>query len=130
MSKRDRPPTGFLRSFAHAFRGLRTLFQTQRNVRIHAAAGIATLIFGWVLQIRPAEWIAILVCIGLVLAAEAFNSALERLADRLDPNPDPHIRDAKNLAAGAVLIASLIAAIVGAIVFFPKVATLLSDGAH
>ncbi len=128
MSEQGRPGKGFAHSFANAFRGLTLLFRTQRNARNHAACALAALALGGALRIEPIEWIAILLCISLVLAAESANSALERLADRLEPDPDPLIRDAKDLAAGAVLIAALIAALVGALVFLPKILKLLTDG--
>ena len=71
------------------------------------------------------EWIALLICIGAVLAAEAFNTALEALADRISTEYSPLIRDAKDLSAGAVLILAIMSATVGLIIFLPKLGAIL-----
>ena len=84
------------------------------------------IVTGFFFQVSPGEWICLFLCIGVVLSAEAMNSAIEWLADTLHPEMDPGIRLAKDAAAGSVLVASLAAAIVGAIVFFPKLWELLS----
>lgn len=115
-------------SFAHAFRGLFRLLKSQPNARIHAMAGCGVCVAGALLRISRAEWLAVLLAIGLVVVAEGFNSALESLADRVTAERDPLVRDAKDLGAGAVLAASIVAAIVGAIVFLPRIVDLFSDG--
>ncbi len=115
-----------MKSFAHAFRGLAVLFGTQRNARIHAAALVLVVVAGVALRISAGEWCAVGLAAGLVLAAEALNTALEFLADAVHPGRDPLVGKAKDLAAGGVLLAAIAAAAVGAIVFAPKVLTWIA----
>lgn len=79
---------------------------------------------GFLLDISQMEWIAVVIVIGAVLAAEAVNSALEALADFVSPEYSEAIKRTKDLAAGAVLLMAIAAAIVGGIIFFPKLAAL------
>lgn len=108
-----------LASFGHAARGLGQLFHSQPNARIHLAAAFAVLALAAQLRVSRGEWMVLLVCIGLVLAAEALNSSIEALADALHPERHPGIGRAKDLAAAGVLIAALAAAAVGLVVFWP-----------
>jgi len=128
VRKARSPGVGFARSFATALRGLVLFFQFQRNARIQAAAGILACLAAWILGLATWQKVVVVLCIGAVLAAEAFNSAIERLADRVTAEPDPLIRDAKDLAAGAVLLAAVTAAVVGVVVFFPSLAKLFANG--
>ena len=107
-------------------RGLVSVFQRERNFRIHVALATLVVVAGLLFQVSSFEWIALILCIGIVIAAEAMNSAIESLADTVHPEMDPGIRLAKDAAAGSVLLASLAAAIVGGIVFIPKIWELLS----
>ena len=106
-----------LRSFLYAFAGLRLLLREEHNARIHATITVLVVVAGIVLRVSPVEWGVLVICIGMVLAAEAFNSAIERIADYLTTERDERIRDIKDLAAGAVLLCAIAAAIVGLIVF-------------
>ncbi|MBO4599245.1 MAG: diacylglycerol kinase family protein [Bacteroidales bacterium] len=110
-----------LRSFRYAFAGLRLLFSEEHNARIHAGITVAVVLAGVWLRLTADEWVAVVLCIGMVLAAEAFNSAIERVADFLTTERDDRIRDIKDLAAGAVLLCAIAAAIVGLIVFVPHI---------
>lgn len=110
-----------LRSFRYAFAGLRVLLREERNARIHATITLLVVVAGVVLRISPMEWCLVLLCIGLVLAAEAFNSAIERMADYLTSERDDRIRDIKDLGAAAVLLCSTTAAVVGLVIFLPYV---------
>ena len=110
-----------LRSFRYAFAGMRLLFGEERNARIHATITVLVVVAGIVLRVSPMEWGVLVICIGMVLAAEAFNSAIERIADYLTTERDERIRDIKDLAAGAVLLCAIAAAIVGLIVFVPHI---------
>jgi len=112
------------RSFRYAFRGIADLFICEHNARIHLAVAIAVVIAGICFNVSPMQWVALSVCIGGVLMAEAFNSAIEALADRISPGFDPLIRRAKDLAAAAVLLFVLAAVAVGLIVFIPKIISL------
>ena len=110
-----------LRSFRYAFAGLRLLLREEHNARIHATITVVVVVAGIVLRVSPVEWGVLVICIGMVLAAEAFNSAIERVADYLTIERDDRIRDIKDLAAGAVLLCAIAAAIVGLIVFVPHI---------
>lgn len=112
--------------FADAGRGIRTVARSERNFCIHLAVLLAVVVAGFFLGLSGGEWLAVVLCAGLVLVAEVFNTALEYLADAVHPEADPGIRNAKDASAGAVLIAVVAAAVVGAIVFVPKLWDLLT----
>ena len=114
-----------LHSFACAFRGLAGMFSSQLNARIHAVATVVVLGAGWWLCLSATEWALIVGVIALVWTAEAVNTAVEHVVDLVSPEEHPLAGKAKDVAAGAVLAASIGAAIVGAIVFGPKIAGLL-----
>lgn len=98
---------------------MRVLFATQHNARLHLTATVAVLVLAAILQITKLEWVAVLAAIGIVLVAESLNTAVERLGDAVSREFHPAIADAKDLAAGAVLLASLTSAAIGALVFTP-----------
>lgn len=109
--------TGLLRSFRYAFSGIAWALRTQRNLRIHALATVGVIILGFVDNIAPWEWCAVLGCAALVWSAELMNSALEVLCDRVTTETDERIRHAKDAAAGAVLVCAIFSVVVAAIVF-------------
>ncbi|MCS6786646.1 MAG: diacylglycerol kinase family protein [Thiobacillaceae bacterium] len=115
---------GLAQAFVCAGRGI-ALAARQRNFRIHLTIAGAVVLAGLGLRITAVEWALVILCFGLVLGLEAANSALEALADRLHPAHDRMIGQAKDLAAGAVLLASLAAAVVGLIVFLPRLLATL-----
>jgi diacylglycerol kinase (ATP) len=110
-----------LRSFGYALKGIAWLVRSQPNAQIHLAATICAVATAWWLQITAGEWCAILIVTGLVWSAEAMNSALEILADHLSPDEHPLVGRAKDVAAGGVLAAAIVAIGVGISVFGPKV---------
>lgn len=113
------------KSFVYAFRGIRLLFVTQPNARIHAMAiGLITGLGIW-LSLDTWEWCIIALCMGLVLATEAINSSIEFLTDLASPEIHPLAEKAKDLAAGAVLITVLFGAIVWALIYLPKLFSLI-----
>ena len=114
-----------IRSFGYACQGLKRFFLTEHNAWIHSVAGILTIILSFLLKISALEWVGVLFAIGFVLAAEAFNTCIERMMDRLLPEQDKTVKYVKDLAAGAVLIAAIVAAIIGIIIFLPKIINLL-----
>lgn len=105
-------------SFRHAFRGLGVLLR-QPNAVIHLIAAVATLALAAYLRVRAGDWIVLIFAITLVLAAEAINTALERVVDLASPDWNALARDAKDLAAACVLICAIGAACVGLMVFWP-----------
>ncbi|MBO4599857.1 MAG: diacylglycerol kinase family protein [Bacteroidales bacterium] len=113
-----------LHSFKYAFAGIRLLFSEEHNAWIHAGITLAVVLAGVLLHVTVSEWVAIALCIGLVLAAEAVNSSIERIADFLTIERDDRIRDIKDLAAGAVLLCAIAAAGVGLVVFVPYIVSI------
>ena len=118
--------TGRLRSFGHAFRGLAILLRTQHNARIHAAATVLAVAAGALFGISPAEWALIALAIVCVWVAEALNTAIEFLVNLASPEPHPLAGKAKDVAAGAVLVAAIGSVIVGALVFGPHLLRVLA----
>lgn len=107
-----------LASFLHAARGLAVLLR-QPNARFHLAAAAGVVVLAAYLQVSPGEWLALILAIALVLAAEALNTAIEHVVDIASPEWSPLARDAKDVAAAGVLICALGAVAVGLIVFVP-----------
>jgi len=115
--------SAFLAGFVHAGRGI-ALASRQRNFRIElVAAALVVLAAGW-LRVSALDWALLVLCIFWVLGMEAMNTALERLADRVSRERDPMLGQAKDLAAGGVLLAAIGAAVIGLIVFLPYLARL------
>mgnify|MGYP003526496320 FL=1 len=112
------------RSVKHALRGIGIIFKTQHNAWVHGVIALIVIGLGFWLQISEGEWAVILLSITSVLAAEAFNTAMEIDIDLTSPTYHPYARDTKDVASGAVLITALGAAIVGIVVFVPKLWTL------
>lgn len=106
-------------SFACAFRGIAALLKSEVHARIHLTASIAVILLGWWFGITRGEWIAIVLAIGIVWVAEALNTAIEYVADLAHPDEHPEVKKLKDLAAAAVLFASVAALVVGLIVFLP-----------
>ncbi len=101
-------------------RGVLATFRSEPNFRIHCVLGVAAIVFGVALHISPIEWVAVVCSICLVMAAEVFNTAIEKLADRVEPELDEKIGVVKDASAAGVLITAIAAAAVGAILFLPK----------
>lgn len=110
-----------LLSFKFASEGIVHLIKTQHNAWIHLVALVTATILGFYYTISSMEWCILIICFGLVLSAEAFNSAIETLADKVEPNLDPKIKTTKDLAAGAVLLTAIASLIIGGIIFIPKI---------
>jgi diacylglycerol kinase (ATP) len=111
---------GRLRGFGYAFCGLAICFRTQANARIHAVATVIVVALGVTLKLVAWEWCAVVISIASVWAAECFNTALEGMVDLVSPERRPLAGRIKDLAAGAVLATAIGAAVVGAIIFLPK----------
>ncbi len=117
--------TGRLRSFGHAFLGLKVLVRSQRNARIHAVATILAVAAGALARISPTEWMLIVLAVVFVWATEALNTSIEFLVDLISPDLHPLAAKAKDVAAGAVLVAAIGSLIIGALVFGPHVLSVL-----
>lgn len=115
-----------IRSFGYAFRGVVTLVSTQPHARLHLVSTIMVIGGGSILHLRRWEWVAILLCIGMVWMAEALNTAIEFLADEVTMERRDRIGKAKDVAAAGVLIVALISVAVAAMVFLNHIKGLLS----
>lgn len=113
-----------LRSFKYAFRGIKFLILGEHNAWIHCFAAVCVIVCGFLFGLSTVEWVAVVFAIGFVLAMEAVNSAMEALCDYVSPEHREIIGRVKDLAAGAVLLAAITAAVIGGIVFFPKITAL------
>lgn len=111
---------GRIKSFKNAGRGIVQLFRKQQNARLHLMAVLAVVFLGFSIQLNRTEWCIILLAIALVLMAEALNTAIEYLADEVNREYNEKIRLIKDLSAGALLISAIIAFIIGALIFGPK----------
>jgi len=114
-----------LRSFGHAFRGIGLVFRSQHNAWVHAAASVAVVVLGIVLDLPASSWCWLVLAMGAVWTSEAINTAIERLADAAVPDVHPLIRDAKDAAAGAVLLAAMAAVVIGLLVLGPPLWALI-----
>lgn len=110
-----------VKSFSYAGKGIRNLVCKEHNAWIHLTVALLTVIAGFVFEIQRGEWIAVIGCIGGVIAAEAFNTAIERLVNLVSPEWHPIAGEVKDIAAGAVLICAITAAIIGGIIFLPYI---------
>lgn len=113
------------KSFKYAAEGIIHLFGKEPNAKIHLTAAILVIIVGFLLNISSYEWCLIAFAIGGVFMAESFNTAIEKLCDKISPEKNPLIKTAKDAAAGAVLLFVLSAVAVGLIIFLPKIIDIL-----
>ena len=119
MKREKKPP--LRKTFGYAFEGILTGIRKERNMRIHTAAMILVVFFGTVLGLSATEWCICLVLFGLVMALELVNTAVEAVVDLVTEERKPLAKVAKDTAAGAVLIAAIMAAVIGCIIFLPKI---------
>jgi diacylglycerol kinase (ATP) len=113
------------RSFTYAFRGIYVVVRFENNTRVHLLATVTVLILSVLCKLSALEWALILMQIGLVWAAEIFNTALEKLVDLVSPGFNPKAGAIKDIAAGAVLVISMMALAVGVLVFGNKLNMLI-----
>lgn len=106
-------------SFKFAFNGIKLMFNSGPNFIIQITIALITVVGGFYFHITKHEWEIILICIGTVLTAEIFNTAIEKMVDHLSPEKNKYAGEIKDLAAGAVLLFSIVAAIIGVLIFYP-----------
>jgi diacylglycerol kinase (ATP) len=121
----DRRLSSLFKSFRYAFHGVWYFLRTQRNAQIHTLVAACALALAAVLGLARWEWLALVLIITLVLAAEAVNTAIEAAVDVATSSYDPLARVAKDVAAGAVLLCAIAAVIVGCLIFLPHLWPLL-----
>ncbi len=105
------------KSFVHAGRGIGVFLKVTHNAWLHVGILAVALFFGFYFKITQIEWFMFIIASGLVFTAEAFNTAIEIDINLTSPNYHPHARDTKDVAAGAVLISSITALIIGILIF-------------
>lgn len=110
-----------IKSFIYAFNGMKILLKEEPNSRIHLLATIIVICAGWYFNITISEWIYVTFAFGIVFAMETVNSAIENIADFIHPEKHESIKRIKDLAAGAVLFSAIASAIVGLLIFIPKI---------
>ena len=110
----------FLSGFAYAFAGIGYCFRMQANFRVHISISIVAIILGVLLGMSWVEWALLATMITLVLAAEMVNTMVESLVDLVTPEYHPLAKIAKDVSAGVVLVTAMGAAVVGILLFLPK----------
>ncbi|WP_409270695.1 diacylglycerol kinase family protein [Neobacillus sp. SCS-31] len=114
-----------LKSFGYAITGILTAAQKERNMQIHIAAGFAAVCLSIFFSISKMEWLFILLAIGGMLALELMNTAVERVVDLVTKDFHPVAKQAKDIAAGAVLVYACLSILIGVIIFLPKVVAMI-----
>ena len=115
-----------LSAFRYAWKGVIYFITNERHAPIHLFCALLVIILGLILNLQNWEWIALLICISAVITAEMFNSALEKLTDLVSPDWNELAGKVKDMAAGAVLVSSILAAVIGLIILAPKLYKLLN----
>ena len=119
------PKESFLRnrikSVGYALKGMFLLLRTEPSIKIQFFIALIVTVFGFYYQISHTEWMLQLMAIGLVMGVEGVNTAIEKICDYMQPNLDPKIGLIKDISAGAVMIVSVIASIIGLIIYLPKI---------
>lgn len=110
-----------INSFKYAFEGIATSFKTEQNMKIHIIMAIIVVILGLLFKITKKEWMICIFAIVIVIASELFNTAIETIVDMITEEKNEKAKIAKDVSAGAVLIVAIGAAIIGIMIFFPKI---------
>lgn len=113
-----------IHSFKYALKGIWIVVSSEINFQIHILAALIVIFLGFYLVLTKIEWILVLLCIALVMVAEVFNTAIEKFVDIISPDFNSKAGKIKDIAAGGVLIAAVFAAIIGFIIFLPKILSL------
>jgi diacylglycerol kinase (ATP) len=113
-------------SFKYACNGLKVCLKTQANFRTHLLAATVAVATGAALHISVMQWLALMFCISMVLAAELLNTAVEKLCDHITPAHHPQIKIIKDLAAAAVLVTALGSLVTGLLIFVPAIIHLIN----
>ena len=108
-------------SFQYAWQGILQAYKGEQNLKIHTFIAILVIVFGFFLKISYTEWLVCLILIGLVLMAEFFNTAVEYVVDLASPSVHPLAKAAKDTASAGVLMMAIISAVIGLVIFVPKI---------
>lgn len=123
MKKTGKNP--LYKSFGYAFEGIFAGIRGERNMKIHCFAAVCVVVAGVLFHISVTEWCICLVLFGLILSLELVNTAIEAVVDLVTEDKKPLAKLAKDTAAGAVLIAAVMAAMAGLLIFVPKLISIL-----
>ena len=115
------------KSFGYAFKGIDDVIKHEPNMKIHVVVAILVVIMAFILKVSIIEWIILVLLIGAVLAAETINTTIENLVDMYTKEYDEKSKIVKDTAAGTVLILAITSAIIGLIIFIPKIIYLLES---
>ena len=113
-----------INSFKYAICGIKTSFKSERNMKIHVVAMILVIIMGIILKISKFEWIICIILFSIVIGAELFNTSIEIVVDMITKEKNEMAKKAKDISAGGVLVIAIGAAIIGFIIFIPKIILL------
>ena len=113
-------------SFKYAIQGMIQSFRTEQNMKIHFLIMIMVIILGFWLKIDRTEWMICIILFGIVISGELFNTAIETTVDIAMPYRDKKAKKAKDISASAVLMLAIASAVVGGIIFVPKLMMLFS----
>lgn len=123
MKKTGKNP--LYKSFGYAFEGIFAGIRGERNMKIHCFAAVCVVVAGVLFHISVTEWCICLVLFGLILSLELVNTAIEAVVDLVTEDKKPLAKLAKDTSAGAVLIAAVMAAMAGLLIFVPKLISFL-----
>lgn len=112
-------------SFKYAIEGIWTSFKTERNMKIHIFIMILVIIAGIILKINKSEWIICIILFTIVIGSELFNTSIETIVDMVMPEKNEKAKIAKDVSAGAVLVVAIGAAIIGLVIFVPRILNIL-----
>ena len=121
MKRKSNFITNRLKSIGYAFKGAYLLITTEASLKVQFIIGIIVTIAGFYYNLSPTEWILQILTIGIIMALEGINTAIEEMADFVHPDQHKKIGLIKDLAAGAIFIFAITAVIIGIIIYFPKV---------
>src|SRR6478735_6308269 len=116
----------FFNALLFAMQGMKQFFSRDRNGQIQIVIGITAIILGFTVSLTSFQWLFVLFCIGLVISLEMINSAIERFCDLVTTDFHPGIKVIKDVAAGAVLVASITSLVIGLIIFIPALVQFLN----
>lgn len=107
------------KSFIYAWRGLFKIFKEEQNLRLQTVAAVLVVVVAYFFRVSRAEWMMLILAVSAVILMEIINSVVERVADALKPQIDHYAKEIKDIAAAAVMVASLAAVVIGVIIFYP-----------
>jgi diacylglycerol kinase len=110
-----------VKSFHYALKGLVKTFREEQNLKVQTIVGLIVILLAWQFKVSRLEWLILIFVISLVILMEIVNSALERVTDVLKPRINGYVKEIKDIMAAAVMLASIVAVVVGLIIFWPYI---------